>query len=84
MGEDEPGAGLEGRYRLPGKGRTFTDDLEALGFHTVGYGCTTCIGNSGPLREEIADAVTKAETSSAAAFFPATVTSRAVFIRWCR
>lgn len=25
------------------------DDLEALGFHTVGYGCTTCIGNSGPL-----------------------------------
>ncbi|MEM1166763.1 MAG: aconitate hydratase AcnA [Planctomycetota bacterium] len=30
-----------------------TDDLEALGFHTVGYGCTTCIGNSGPLPEEI-------------------------------
>ncbi len=26
-----------------------TDDLEALGFYTVGYGCTTCIGNSGPL-----------------------------------
>ncbi|MEM8547746.1 MAG: aconitate hydratase AcnA, partial [Pseudomonadota bacterium] len=33
------------------------DDLEALGFHTVGYGCTTCIGNSGPLREDIAEAV---------------------------
>ncbi|MEL7310731.1 MAG: aconitate hydratase AcnA [Pseudomonadota bacterium] len=33
------------------------DDLEALGFHTVGYGCTTCIGNSGPLREEIEAAV---------------------------
>jgi aconitate hydratase len=30
-----------------------TDDLEALGFHTVGYGCTTCIGNSGPLPPEI-------------------------------
>ncbi len=30
-----------------------TDDLEALGFHTVGYGCTTCIGNSGPLPEPI-------------------------------
>ena len=29
------------------------DDLEALGFHTVGYGCTTCIGNSGPLPPEI-------------------------------
>jgi aconitate hydratase len=34
------------------------DDLEAVGFYTVGYGCTTCIGNSGPLRPEIADAVT--------------------------
>ena len=32
-------------------------DLEALGFFTVGYGCTTCIGNSGPLRPEISDAV---------------------------
>ena len=29
-------------------------DLEHLGFHIVGYGCTTCIGNSGPLRDEIA------------------------------
>ena len=32
-------------------------DLEALGFYTVGYGCTTCIGNSGPLKQEISDAV---------------------------
>jgi aconitate hydratase len=31
--------------------------LEALGFHTVGYGCTTCIGNSGPLPDEISEAV---------------------------
>ena len=30
-----------------------TGDLEALGFHLVGYGCTTCIGNSGPLPREI-------------------------------
>lgn len=29
------------------------DDLEALGFHVVGYGCTTCIGNSGPLPPEV-------------------------------
>ncbi len=29
------------------------DDLEALGFYLVGYGCTTCIGNSGPLAPEI-------------------------------
>jgi aconitate hydratase len=34
------------------------DDLDALGFNVVGYGCTTCIGNSGPLRGEIAKAVT--------------------------
>ena len=34
------------------------DDLESLGFNIVGYGCTTCIGNSGPLNPEIAEAVT--------------------------
>ncbi|MEM9726570.1 MAG: aconitate hydratase AcnA, partial [Pseudomonadota bacterium] len=33
------------------------DDLDALGFHLVGYGCTTCIGNSGPLPEEISAAI---------------------------
>jgi aconitate hydratase len=32
-------------------------DLEAVGFHIVGYGCTTCIGNSGPLPEPVADAI---------------------------
>ncbi|HEY2675523.1 MAG TPA: aconitate hydratase AcnA, partial [Steroidobacteraceae bacterium] len=32
-------------------------DLEGLGFYTVGYGCTTCIGNSGPLKPEISEAV---------------------------
>ncbi len=31
--------------------------LEKLGFHTVGYGCTTCIGNSGPLSESVTDAI---------------------------
>ncbi|HSY08788.1 MAG TPA: aconitate hydratase AcnA [Steroidobacteraceae bacterium] len=34
-----------------------TADLEALGFYTAGYGCQTCIGNSGPLKAEISDAV---------------------------
>ncbi|MBD3646858.1 MAG: aconitate hydratase, partial [Pseudomonadales bacterium] len=33
------------------------EDLEALGFYLVGYGCTTCIGNSGPLPDEITDAI---------------------------
>ncbi len=37
------------------------DDLDALGFGLVGYGCTTCIGNSGPLPEPIAAAVEKGD-----------------------
>src|SRR5205807_7461929 len=36
-----------------------TPYLEALNFHLVGYGCTTCIGNSGPLPEPVAEAVQK-------------------------
>jgi aconitate hydratase len=35
--------------------------LDKLGFNTVGYGCTTCIGNSGPLPDPVADAVTKGD-----------------------
>ncbi len=34
-----------------------TADLEGLGFHTVGYGCTTCIGNSGPLDTNISKSI---------------------------
>lgn len=34
-------------------------DLEKVGFYTVGYGCTTCIGNSGPLPEPISEAIKK-------------------------
>ncbi|HUM07851.1 MAG TPA: aconitate hydratase AcnA [Acidocella sp.] len=34
-----------------------TADLDAMGFQTVGYGCTTCIGNSGPLPDAIVDAI---------------------------
>ncbi|PRY95403.1 aconitate hydratase [Hasllibacter halocynthiae] len=33
------------------------DDLDAIGFNLVGYGCTTCIGNSGPLAPEISEAI---------------------------
>jgi aconitate hydratase len=43
-------------YRQAG----LVEPLEALGFHLVGYGCTTCIGNSGPLPEEVS-AVVQAE-----------------------
>ena len=38
-----------------------TEYLDALGFQTVGYGCTTCIGNSGPLPEEISEAVNEGD-----------------------
>jgi aconitate hydratase len=37
------------------------DDLEALGFYLVGYGCTTCIGNSGPLPEPISEAIAQGD-----------------------
>ena len=36
-------------------------DLDALGFNLAGYGCTTCIGNSGPLPDNIAEAVRKSD-----------------------
>ncbi len=43
-----------------------TPYLEALGFHTVGYGCTTCIGNSGPLPSEVSAAVKEGDLVAAA------------------
>ena len=41
-------------------------DLEAMGFYLVGYGCTTCIGNSGPLPEEISAGINEADLSATA------------------
>jgi len=37
------------------------EDLDAMGFNLVGYGCTTCIGNSGPLQTEISNAINKGD-----------------------
>ena len=37
------------------------EDLDAIGFNLVGYGCTTCIGNSGPLQPEISEAIAEAD-----------------------
>ncbi len=42
-----------------------TADLDALGFNTVGYGCTTCIGNSGPLPEEVEAAIKEGDLVAA-------------------
>lgn len=43
-----------------------TPYLEQIGFHTVGYGCTTCIGNSGPLPESVANAIQEGDLVAAA------------------
>src|SRR5690554_2281743 len=51
-----PGSKVVTRY-LDRSG--LSTDLEALRFHTVGYGCTSCIGNSGPLPPHISEAVDK-------------------------
>ncbi|WP_282060636.1 aconitate hydratase AcnA [Roseobacter litoralis] len=37
------------------------DDLDSIGFNLVGYGCTTCIGNSGPLQKEISEAIAEGD-----------------------
>jgi aconitate hydratase len=37
------------------------EDLDAIGFNLVGYGCTTCIGNSGPIQKEISDAIAEGD-----------------------
>ena len=42
-----------------------TKDLEALGFHTVGYGCTTCIGNSGPLPDAVSKGIAEGDLVAA-------------------
>lgn len=39
------------------KAANLQEDLDALGFNLVGFGCTTCIGNSGPLQTEISKSI---------------------------
>jgi aconitate hydratase len=58
-----PGSTVVTRY-LEAAG--LNEDLDALGFNTVGYGCTTCIGNSGPLPQEVSDVVNDHELTAAA------------------
>ncbi|MEM7679248.1 MAG: aconitate hydratase AcnA, partial [Myxococcota bacterium] len=43
-----------------------SEDLDAIGFQTVGYGCTTCIGNSGPLIPEVSAAIRAGDLAAAA------------------
>ena len=57
VGQDQPGAGQPGRHRLSRRERASAKISNAIGFNLVGYGCTTCIGNSGPLPEPISKAI---------------------------
>jgi aconitate hydratase len=58
-----PGSQVVGEY-LAKSG--LQKDLDTLGFNLVGFGCTTCIGNSGPLPEEISEAINKNDLVAAA------------------
>jgi len=55
-----PGSLVVSEY-LQGAG--LMEPLKALGFHVVGYGCTTCIGNSGPLPVEVSKAIAEGDLS---------------------
>ena len=57
MGQDDARARVEGRHATTTSGPGLTPYLDKLGFNLVGYGCTTCIGNSGPLIPEVSAAV---------------------------
>ncbi|MGE5702640.1 MAG: aconitate hydratase AcnA [Clostridia bacterium] len=58
-----PGSRVAGQYL---KDAGLIDSLNALGFNIVGYGCTTCIGNSGPLPEETSKAIADGDLTVAA------------------
>ncbi len=56
-----PGSQVVGEYLEKSK---LQDELNQLGFDVVGYGCTTCIGNSGPLAPELSDAINEGDLVS--------------------
>lgn len=68
-----PGSRIAARYFA---NNDLTAALDSIGFSTVGYGCTTCIGNSGPLNSALEEAVVKHNLVSWAPCSPATATSR--------
>ena len=66
LGEDLARAGQPGGRRISRQVRPAEADLDKLGFNLVGYGCTTCIGNSGPLPEAISKAINDNDIVAAA------------------
>ncbi|MCZ7642140.1 MAG: aconitase family protein [Pseudorhodoplanes sp.] len=69
-----PGSQVVGEY-LAKSG--LQKDLDKLGFNLVGFGCTTCIGNSGPLPEEISRTINDRRSGRGGRCCPATVISKA-------
>ena len=63
--QNQPGARLARGDRLPGESRS-ARAAGQLGFDLVGYGCTTCIGNSGPLPEPVVEAINEGNLVAAA------------------
>ena len=61
VGEVVARARLEGRHATTTSRPGLQEHLDELGFNTVGYGCTTCIGNSGPLADEISAAIAEGD-----------------------
>ena len=57
VGEDFPCAGIQSRDAITWNKAGLLPYLEKLKFQLVGYGCTTCIGNSGPLPTEVSQAI---------------------------
>ena len=84
VGEDPPRARLEGRDRLPRARRPDRAYLEQLGFNLVGYGCTTCIGNSARCRSEISTAIDEGDLVGRRRCCRATATSRAASTPRCK
>ena len=66
VGEDLARARLAGGRRISTRSRACRKISTQLGFNLVGFGCTTCIGNSGPLPEEISEAINKNDLVAAA------------------
>ena len=62
-GQDIPRSRLQGGHRLPGGAAGWMAPLAQLGFALAGYGCTTCIGNSGPLDAPVVEAIEEHESS---------------------
>ncbi len=83
VGQDQSRAGLEGGDRLPGGGRPARRTSSASASTLVGYGCTTCIGNSGPLRPEISQGDRATAIWSRSRCSRATATSRVASARRC-